>query len=245
MRSELTLMPEETWLENRVNKMAIKEIHFVKQLPEKIKICDEWNPTVSENGLAKAVLTNDNKLYISTEGNECVYANKDSFIVFAGARQCHTIDGLELLDVSNAKNLCGMFFDVGSKAKKLKISGMENWDTSNVESMSLMFDSTGAEAIEWNIGDISKWNTSKVKHMDFMFNHAGRNAIKFEIGDISGWDVSSVKEIQNMFNKAGDRAVWTQNLQGWKVNQCWLHQNFQDNKKIIEPKWEDLDWLTP
>lgn len=220
----LTLLPEEQWIEGHVDKLDIKEIHFVKHVPYNYNMVIEldWNPTIEQNDQthARAVFTKDKRLYISTEGYDCIYANKNSTISFAGARNCYVVDGLELLNVSNVNNMCGMFFEVGRNAQRLKVSGMENWDTAMVESMSMMFNRVGEEAFKWNIGNLSKWNTQNVKHMSFMFNEAGRNAIAFDIGNLDQWNVSNVEDMCAMFMNAGFAAqTWSVgDISNWDVS---------------------------
>ena len=109
----------------------------------------------------------------------CIKCDDFSYIFSAYTEVKHII-GLENWDVSNVKNMSGMF----SGCKNFN-SDLSKWDVSNVEDMGFMFMSCD----NFN-SDLSKWNVSKVENMRFMF----WSCDNFN-SDLSKWDVSSVETI--------------------------------------------------
>ena len=97
-------------------------------------------------------------------------------------------------DVSNVKNMVGMFY----KCKQLKsIGDISDWDVSNVKDMSVMF--SGCEQLK-SIGDLSNWDISNVTYISYMFNDCEQ--LK-SVGDLSNWNVSKVEDMRFMFDKSG------------------------------------------
>ena len=95
------------------------------------------------------------------------------------------IIGLEDWDVSNVKNMSGMF----SNCRNFNCD-LSKWDVSKVKFMAGMFQ----DCKKFN-SDLSKWDVSGVKNMMFMF----QNCKNFN-SDLSKWNVSIVKNMRNMFD---------------------------------------------
>ena len=130
--------------------------------------------------------------------------------IFKGYENVKHIIGLEDWDVSNVKNMEGMFqgcinfnSDLSkwnvSKVKSMKYmfshcenfnSNLSKWNVSNVKNMNSMF---------WNCkkfnSDLSNWDVSNVENMGFMF----KNCENFN-SDLSNWNVSSVRDMRDMFD---------------------------------------------
>ena len=139
----------------------------------------------------------------------CIKCDDFSYIFSAYTEVKHII-GLENWDVSNVKNMSGMFSgckNFNSDLSKWDVSLVKNmnymfydcgnfnsdlskWDVSNVEDMGFMF----AECEKFNC-DLSNWNVSKVENMRFMF----QNCYNFN-SDLSKWNVSNVKNMKNIFD---------------------------------------------
>ena len=97
-------------------------------------------------------------------------------------------------DVSNVKNMVGMFY----RCKQLKsIGDISDWDVSNVKDMSVMFYS--CEQLK-SVGDLSNWDISNVEYMSSMFYMCKQ--LK-SVGDLSKWNVSKVNYMNNMFDNSG------------------------------------------
>ena len=125
------------------------------------------------------------------------------------------ISPLASWDISSAKSLAGMFWQVSGLTN---LDALGNWDTSNVENMYGVF---AFDSNLYDIGGIEKWNTSKVNNLSYFFHFASN------ISDISSltttqrdgyksWDVSNVDNFACMFGHDGllsDIAP----LQSWNV----------------------------
>ena len=106
--------------------------------------------------------------------------------------------GIELWDVSNVKDMRGMF--VNSSFNQ----DISSWDVSNVKNMSHMFYYSGSSFNQ----DISSWDVSNVKNMSTMFSHSCFNQ------DISSWDVSNVENMSGMFCES----PFNQDISSWDVS---------------------------
>ena len=104
--------------------------------------------------------------------------------------------GIELWDVSNVKDMGGMF------ANSSFNQDISSWDVSNVKNMSGMF--YGSDFNQ----DISSWDVSKVKDMSGMFSCSSFNQ------DISSWDVSNVENMSGMFCES----PFNQDISSWDVS---------------------------
>ena len=153
----------------------------------------------------------------------CIKCDDFSYI-FGGFKEVKHIIGLEDWDVSNVRNMRGMFaycknfncdlskWDVSKVTDMYSMfedcynfnSDLSNWDVSNVEDMYSMF-----QNCEKFKSDLSKWNVSKVTYMGFMF----QNCKKFN-SDLSHWDVSSVQDVGFMFNMCDS----LKNKPSWYLN---------------------------
>lgn len=91
--------------------------------------------------------------------------------------------GIETWDVSNVKDMSGMF-------KYTRYNGdISKWNVSNVEKMDGMFAWSGFNQ------DISNWDTSRVSDMYYMFAHSDFNQ------DISNWKINKNCYVRGMFEE--------------------------------------------
>ena len=110
-----------------------------------------------------------------------------------------SFDGdISLWDLSNAKNISGMF------AESRFNGDIAAWNVSNVEYM--------VETFMYSVfnGDISNWDVSNVEDMGWLFD--GNDVFG---GDISGWNVSRVKSLHSAFN---DACEFDCDLGNWDVS---------------------------
>ena len=104
--------------------------------------------------------------------------------------------GIELWDVSNVKDMSGMFADSSFN------QDISSWDVSNVTDMSEMFSYSPFNQ------DISSWDVSNVTNMSCMFYGASFNQ------EISSWDVSNVTDMNGMFSDS----PFNQDISSWNVS---------------------------
>ena len=136
----------------------------------------------------------------------------DFSYIFSGLKRVKYIIGLEDWDVSNVKDMYGMF----EECEKFNCD-LSNWDVSSVKDMTAMF--SGCEKFNC---DLSKWDVSSVENMISMF----MGCEKFNC-DLSKWDVSGVENMTSMF--WGCKSL--QQIPSWYMKK---------QSKITESIWSDI-----
>ena len=128
--------------------------------------------------------------------------------------------GIESWDVSNVKNMGGMF------ANSSFNQDISSWNVSNVKNMGGMFANSpfNQDISSWDVSkvtdmswmfagsyfnkDISYWNFYNLKNMGGMFANSPFNQ------DISSWDVSNVTDMRWMFSDSS----FNQDISSWDVS---------------------------
>ena len=161
----------------------------------------------------------------------------DFSYIFSGLREVKHIIGLEDWDVSNVKNMDGMFIgciNFNSDLSKWDVSevtdihgmfyncknfnsNLSNWDVSSVKNMHSMF--SGCKNFN---SDLSNWDVSNVENMYGMF----WGCINFN-SDLSKWNVRKVKNIGDVFY----------NCKSLKQIPSWY---MKYNQKTNESIWSDM-----
>lgn len=160
---------------------------------------------------------------------------------FYDMANCASAD-LELLDVSKARSMRGMFYGCSALADVGDLSG---WQTGSCEDMSYLFqacsalkstgsldgwdvsrvqDFTGTFANCSNlasVGDLSGWQTGACESMQAMFNNCSALG---SVGDLDGWDVSNVADMSYMFYKCSYLASFG-DLSSWRTSACTTMQS--------------------
>lgn len=222
------------------NTTTMDKIHIVKHLPTDKEIvyrCD-----IAEEGTIPCVITDTKEMYISTEGSDHIYANRDSSFTFSGFFDASRIDGLELIDTSNVENMNSMFLAFGSNyTGPVRISGLEHWDTSNVRDMTAVFECVGLISNSFDM-DVSNWNVSNVVTMNAMFTETGAESDNVTIGDLSNWNTSNVEDMSFMFYKFAyiDTKCDIGNLSNWDVSNCILMKSTFEKAMAVTKKQIDL-----
>jgi surface protein len=235
------LAPNSTWYSQ--GGTSVKRSSFTK-----IIILDSYTPTGEETAQWNADADNSGAIKCYIKGTELIIAgngsgkislNANSNSVFADKNRkdyftkITTIDGLDVLDTSNATTMERMFGACSSLSGTLDLSsfvtnsvttmlvmfqGCENlvgitfgtgWDTSNVTTMKGMFN----QCLALKSLIVSNWNTSKVTETYLMFGVC-KNLTSL---DVSNWDTSSVKTMYQMFYKCS--SLETLNVSGWKTDE--------------------------
>lgn len=131
------------------------------------------------------------------------------------------IKGLENWDVSNVKDMEGMFKAVGhKKGGAFTLPGIKKWDVSGAETMRYMFYQAGYEATDFEL-DLSEWDVSNVKDFNYMFEYAGQYVTgEWSVGNLKDWDVSSAESMYYMFAWSGENASswFVGDLSNWDVS---------------------------
>lgn len=161
------------------------------------------------------VYVQDGILIIAGNGSGKIYANADSSKVFDGFSAVTTINGANILDVSNVTSIRAMF----QKCSVLTSIDVSNWDTSKVIDMAGVFNYcsslTSLDVSNWNTSsvtsmrslfascssltslDVSKWNTGNVTTMRAIFNRCS----SLTSIDVTSWDTSKVTGMDGVFNE--------------------------------------------
>ena len=172
----------------------IEKIVFTQCAPQTYD--ESWNADELNAGCIKGYLC-ENTVYIV---GEHIFANSSCSYMFAGENSygdhlwfnLKKIEGLELLDTSQAQNMKYMF----AFSKMEEIHGISNWNVSNVKNFAAMFqghDNSGDIQIK-NL-EISEWDTSSAENMSHMFYGCGQ----MEYISVDNWNVSNVKNFSHMF----------------------------------------------
>ncbi len=147
--------------------------------------------------------------------------------LFASMEKLTDIEGLENLNVSEVKNMYGMF--IGCGVASLDLS---NFDTSSVENMCAMFHSCA----NLKTVDLSNWNTSKVTDMSKMFGYC----LDMTSIDLSDFNFSAAKDLSGMFENCS--ALKSIGLpQSSTSNVTDMSEMFRGCQQIEEL---DLSWFT-
>lgn len=142
--------------------------------------------------------------------NTCKITDMSNLFRFSERRD---FSGIETWDVSNVKNMSGMFW--GSKFN----GDISNWDVSNVTDMSFMF------FISKFNGDISKWDVSNVTDMSEMFAKSLFN------GKIEDWNVCNVEKMENIFSDSH----YSQSLKKWNIIKATVNtENYAIDKWLFD-----------
>ena len=115
------------------------------------------------------------------QGENGVYANPDSSLLFLCFHRIRMIEGIKYLNMSKVTDINSMFYGCSS----LVDIDLSNFDTLNVTDMSYMF--YGCSSLV-NL-DLSNFDTSNVTHMDHMFYECS-SLVNL---DLSSFDVSNVQ----------------------------------------------------
>jgi len=118
--------------------------------------------------------------------------------MFREARSLKANTSIDSWDVSNVKNMAGLFRSAVEFNQPI-----EKWDVGNVTTMESMFHN----ASKFN-QEIKPWNVSNVTNMRQMFFLTNFNK------PLEGWNVENVMNIEEMFTSC----AFNQDLNSWKLN---------------------------
>jgi surface protein len=146
------------------------------------------------------------------------------------------IDGLELIDTSQAKDMKLMF--AFSKVKKL--SGIGGWNVSRVQDFSAMFQghSNSGDA-PFTYLDVANWDTSSALSMSHMFY----GCAQLTSIPIDNWNVSKVGSFSHMF--ADCYNLKSLNFSNWETTNVVSFDAFlNDCRSLVQIDVSALDTST-
>ena len=216
---------------------------LVNYIQEKLVINKDYkNPYTcvpkSSDELRKIINDRYDKLGPGTKDNPIDFndvniSNIDSFYndnINIGIFQRSKFEYIDISDwdVSNVKNMVGMFY----RCKQLKsIGDISDWNVSNVKDMSVMFYS--CEQLK-SVGDLSNWDISNVEYMSSMFYMCKQ--LK-SVGDLSDWNVSNIVNMSGMFFNC-EQLKSVGDLSEWNVSKVSHMDEMLYNSGITNiPKW--------
>lgn len=213
------LAAQNTWFApnvSTVTRSIITEIEIMDSYTpnSSVTVVDSWDASAAKNGSITCYVIGT-KLIIAGNGSGKIALNEDSKQAFSYNSDWSdyfsvltTINGANLLDLSNTANIKFMFYD----CLKLVYIDVSQWNTSNVFDFSGAF--YGCKAIT-NI-DVTNWNASNASDINSMFAYCSN----LKTLDLSNWNVTNkVNALSQMFYQCknlesiGDISNWdTSNL---------------------------------
>lgn len=216
-----------------------------------INIVDTYTITGAENHSWDASNTNDGSIICYITGTELTIAgngsgkisvNTDASFIFSDINKsdffntCTTINGLNILDTSEAITMEGMFHGCAA----LIDVNVSTFDTSNVTNMSYMFSAvnTGTPMALTSINFGTNFVKSTVTNISFMlFSCSNLTTL-----DIDDWDISNVTDIRS-FAKGGDKLTTfgANNLANWDFgNVIYMDEAFRN--LLVMPNLAIENW---
>lgn len=232
------LAPSSSWYKSTQSRSVFTLINIVDSYSPTGNETETWNADVDDSGSIKCYVTGTT-LIIAGNGSGKIMANEDGSYMFSigiydaseSFQYVTTINGLDLIDVSNCTNLDGCFVN----CRKVTALNVDNWDVSNVTTMMNMFyycsEVTTLNVSKWNTSscvlmyqafalcqkltslDLSAWDTSNVKSCRTIFYMCESLTT---VGDISNWDVSKNNSFQAFF--AGCKKLKSVDVSKWNTS---------------------------
>lgn len=164
--------PSSTWYSQggtTVAKTTFTEITILDSYTPTGEESESWNADVNNNGDIKCYIKGT-ELIIAGNGSGKLALNEDSSYMFSDVsantgsnsfKNLLHINGLDILDTSNSKDMSYMF----SYCSNLQSILVNNWNTDNCENFSFMFDVCNSLSEI----DLTNFNTKKSTKMSNMF----------------------------------------------------------------------------
>lgn len=217
--------------EEPIYKEQIATITFLDSLAD--APADAWDATEAKDGaiLAWTVPNSDAEglldLYIGSE--QVIYGGSSPDL--SGFCNLRKLNNLNLLNISGAESLKGMFSDMGRCSGVPLELDLFEWDVSSVTNFSGMFSGSSLTSIDlsgWDVSsgtdfsymfsgtpltsiDLTSWKMSRAKYLQNMFN----GCAFLERATLNGWDLSSVVSTNAMFSGCG--RLYELNMAGWEL----------------------------
>lgn len=158
------------------------------------------------------------------------YQFKDLCCFFYGMSNLKSIKGTEYMDVSQVRNMAGLFEGCSS----LKSLDLSSWDTSNLDFMNSVFE--GCSSLTYL--NVSGWKTDKVTSMNSLFNFCS----SLESLNIKDWKVNKVTDMSGMFCNCN--SLKSIDIGGWLTTKVkdmsGMFQNCQSLQSLNFGRWITL-----
>lgn len=206
------LKPNSTWFSPNVTtikRSTITTINIVDTYIPSDTFVDSWDASVTQDN-SIICYVEGTTLTIAGNGSGGIFANADSGFVFSDIAakdyftKLTTINGLNLLDTTDATDMQGMF----RKSGALISVNVSNWNTSKVQS----FRGTFRECTSLTTVDVSGWDTGNATDMYTMFYSC---KALVELG-VDNWNVSNVTNMSYMFSTCSK--LESLNIKDWNVS---------------------------
>lgn len=219
------LAPNSTWYKSSTARNTITQINIVNSYTPTGSENESWNADVGNTGSIKCYRTGT-VITMAGNGSGKIAANADSARLFSYGissvsetnylfLQLTDINGLELIDTSNATTLQGAF----AYCLLLTDLDLSSWDVSNVTNLRMTF---GANAQVGEMGltsiNVSSWDTSKVTTMRAMCQCCSALTTL----DVSKWDTSSNTDMSYAFYKCS--ALTILDVSNWDTSEVTTMQ---------------------
>lgn len=196
------------WYEGTTAKSSFTTINIVDDYwPDGTEL-EYWDASKDNNFTVAAYVSADGKtLTITGNGSGYIKAAGNCKKAFAGFTAVTAINGIEMLDMSDAQMLDDMFYNCQS----LVSLNLDDWDVSNVASFRFTFDNCYA-LTSLGPNNLKDWDTSSVS----LFYGAFADCRSLKAIDVSKWDLSSCWNIDDMF--AYCSSLTTIDVSKWDVS---------------------------
>ncbi len=189
-----------TWYKGTADKTTLVTVNIVDSYAPTGSEAESWDASAAQDGSVMAYVSADGKtLTLAGNGSGYIMANEFSMGVFQDFQSVTAFNGLDVLDMSEAKTLQAFF----SSCRSIKSLDLSMWDTSSLGA----FDGTegypdtdmyatfgGCYALESL--NVSGWDVDDVECMAFLFSDC--NSLKTI--DLSTWDPRTLERADWLFS---------------------------------------------
>lgn len=232
------LKPNQSWFAPNVStikRSTITTINIADTYTPSGSVTDSWDASLNNDGSIMVYVEGTN-LTIAGNGSGKIYANEDASAMFSDVNKVDyfskltSIEGMDVLDTSNATTMKGMF----NYCQKLKTIDLSSWDVSNVTTIRIMFQRCSALS---SIGDISNWNVGKVTDISYLFSYCSLITTL----DLSKWNTENVEASKSTFQHMTSLTSLG-DLGNWKMGKCkdagWMFNNCNKLLSLNVTNWD-------
>lgn len=246
------LKPNSSWFtptSETITRSIITMINIVDTYTVPETVASSWDASVAQNGSIMCYV-DGTVLTIAGNGSGKIATNEDSSWMFSDINKTDcfelvtAINGLDILDTSNAITMKGMFYN----CRGLTDIDVSSFDTSNVTDMSYLFAAPVTDSVS-NYSDLpmnlstiefgDNFVTSNVTDISYILYY---NTSLTEL-DIDDWDVSNVTSMCSSFFNCCNLTTFGENaLANWNTGKVInMEHAFRWLKKLTALNLEKWD----